>query len=126
MKKLLTLLAAVASINAFAEANVAPINPPLDLNHLECHCEKHGMILDIKNGESIQEMSKHCLINENKKDSAVKFFDDNSKRTVKCEVKDDKLVLKSCKVLKHNTMNYKHMSTQDMSGMNMSNASASK
>ena len=119
MKKIIYTLLATASLSAFAantESATATSNHQLDLNKLECHCEKHQMIFQLKDGESVAEMSKHCLVNENKKHSAIKFFDDNSRETVKCDVKDGKLVIKSCKAFKHTEKaNYKHSSKMSAS-----------
>lgn len=119
MKKLVYTLLATASLSAFAannESAVAATNNQLDLNKLECHCEKHQMIFQLKDGESVTEMSKHCLINENKKQSAIKFLDDNSHETVKCDIKDGKLVIKSCKAFKHTEKaKYKHSSKMSAS-----------
>ena len=59
------------------------------------------MIFEIKNGESIAEMGKHCMINEDRKNSMVKFFDDYSEQIVKCNVTDGKLILNSCQKFNH-------------------------
>lgn len=110
MKKTLLTLLSIASINSFAldaESKESNIN----IHKLECHCEKHQMIFEIKDDESISEMAKHCLINQNKTHSMVKFLDDNSKKTVKCDVKNGKLVLKSCETFSHvNQNNYSRSS----------------
>ena len=114
MKKLVLTLLTLTSISTFAattaSAPVAKQHNALDLNKLECHCEKHKMIFELKDGESMTEMSKHCMLNEDKKQTMVKFFDDNSQQTVKCQLKDNKLVLKSCQAIKHDRANYKRSS----------------
>lgn len=114
MKNLIFVLLTATSVCAFAastaSAPAAKQHNALDLNKLECHCEKHKMIFELKDGESMTEMSKHCMLNEDKKQTMVKFFDDNSQQTVKCQLKDNKLVLKSCQPIKHDQANYKRSS----------------
>lgn len=90
MKKILGVLLSGITVTSFA-ANA------VDVTKLECHCEKHHMIFAVTDGEKVSEMAKHCMLNEDKKNTMVKFFDDNSKQTVKCAVVDDKIQLKSCK-----------------------------
>ena len=103
MKKLILALLSVVSVSAFAASNSsAPLlSNKLDVNKLECHCEKHKMIFELKDNEPVAEMNKHCLLNEDKKHDMVKFFDDNSQQTVKCEVKGGKLVLYSRQAFSH-------------------------
>lgn len=119
MKKLILTLLTISSINAFAATTasspVAKEQQNLNVNKLECHCEKHKMIFELKDGESIAEMSKHCMINEDKKQTMVKFFDDNSQQTVKCQLHDNKLILKSCQAIKHDLNNYKKSSKMSAS-----------
>lgn len=119
MKKLILTLLTISSISTFAattaSAPVAKQQHNLDLNKLECHCEKHKMIFELKDGESMTEMSKHCMINEDKKQTMVKFFDDNSQQTVKCQLNDNKLILKSCQAIKHDHANYKRSSKMSAS-----------
>lgn len=119
MKKLILTLLTISSINAFAATTasspVAKEQQNLNVNKLECHCEKHKMIFELKDGESITEMSKHCMINEDKKQTMVKFFDDNSQQTVKCQLHDNKLILKSCQAIKHDLNNYKKSSKMSAS-----------
>lgn len=119
MKKLILTLLTISSINAFAATTasspVAKEQQNLNINKLECHCEKHKMIFELKDGESIAEMSKHCMINEDKKQTMVKFFDDNSQQTVKCQLHDNKLILKSCQAIKHDLNNYKKSSKMSAS-----------
>jgi nitrite reductase/ring-hydroxylating ferredoxin subunit len=113
MKKILALILTGCTLSAFA-ANIesaTTADNKLDTSKLECHCEKHGMIFDIKDGEKVSEMSKHCLINENKTQSMVKFLDENSNKQVKCKVNDGKLELNSCQEFNHtNKANYTHSS----------------
>lgn len=103
MKKITLSLLSILSINAFAATNSSDPLPKdrLDLTKMACYCEKHKMIFEIKNGESIAEMGKHCMINEDRKNSMVKFFDDYSEQIVKCNVTDEKLILNSCQKFNH-------------------------
>lgn len=118
MKKITLALLSVLSVSAFAASNSsAPtLSKKLDVNKLECHCEKHQMMFELKNNESVAEMSKHCMLNEDKKNDMVKFFDDNSQQTVKCAVKEGKLVLNSCQAFSHtNKAAYKKSSKMNAS-----------
>jgi len=101
MKKILSLLLLVGS--SFAV--------DLDINQLECHCEKHSIIMHVHDNDKVSEMSKHCMINEDKKNSTIKFFDDNSKSTVKCSVVGEKIELASCKEVKLDKHKLKRMSS---------------
>jgi hypothetical protein len=107
MKKIITCLLVTLSCGAFAVGSDASV-PALDTSKLECHCEKHKMIFELKDGESLSEMSKHCTMNIDKNNSMVKFMDDRSEQTVKCSVKNDKLEINTCKPFKHsNKSEYK-------------------
>lgn len=106
MKKILISLLSFASLSTFAVTTPQSSAPALDVNKLECHCEKHQMMFELKNGESLTEMSKHCTMNIDKKNSMVKFLDDNSGQTVKCSTKDGKLEINTCKTFKHNKSQY--------------------
>ncbi|MDD3266975.1 MAG: hypothetical protein PHC75_07350 [Burkholderiales bacterium] len=111
MKKLLLALLSALSIQSFANTIESGTVNNYNLNNLECHCEKHKMIFEIKDNESITEMKKHCLINESKTQNTVKFVDDNSGKQIKCDVKNDKLIIKSCKEFNHaDRANYKKSS----------------
>lgn len=100
MQKKLIPLFVMLSASAFAVTSTASA-PSLDVTKLECHCEKHKMIFELQNGEPLSEMSKHCTMNIDKKNSMVKFVDDRSEQTVKCSVKDGKLEINTCKPFKH-------------------------
>lgn len=100
MKKIVTSILLLSSINVFATTSEASA-PSFDVSKLACHCEKHKMIFELKDGESLTEMSKHCAINFDKKNSMVKFFDDHSEQTVKCSEQNGKLEINTCKPLKH-------------------------
>ena len=89
MKKIMLLMLSGLAATSFAATT-------LDVNNLECHCEKHQMIFKLQDGESITEMTKHCMLNQDKKHDMVKFYDDNSKQTVKCKVAKNKLDIQSC------------------------------
>lgn len=117
MKKLITSILLLSSISSFAAGSDAS-SPSLDVTKLECHCEKHKMIFELKNGEPISEMSKHCTMNIDKKNSMVKFLDDRSEQTVKCSVKDGKLEINTCKPFKHNKTEYKRSSMMSESQYN--------
>lgn len=121
MKKLTFTLLSILSINAFAAKNASEpaVNNKLDVAKLECYCEKHKMIFQIKDNESVGEISKHCMINEDKKNTMIKFFDDHSEQVVKCKVNDGKLILNSCQKFTHtNKDNYKKSSKLNASEYN--------
>lgn len=101
MKKILSTLL-ISSATLAAADN-------LDTSNIACHCDKHNMIFNLKDGEKISEMSKHCMINEDKAKSSVKLFDDNSKQTIKCNLKNGAVQLNSCAVFKPDTSSYKQM-----------------
>lgn len=105
MKKLTLTLLSFATFNVFAATTESAVQT-FDVNKLECHCEKHKMMFELKDGESLTEMSKHCTMNIDKKNSAVKFLDDNSGQLVKCNVANGKLEINTCKQFKHNKSDY--------------------
>lgn len=117
MKKILISTALICS------AYLSFANDTLDKDNLECHCEKHGMIFDVKDGTLITEMNKHCMINEDKKNSTVKFLDENSAKTIKCSVKNGKIETKSCSIIKTNLKSNTSMPKMNNTGKmdNMSN-----
>lgn len=118
MKKTLAILFSLSTLNTFAATTSASSAPSIDINKLECHCEKHKMIFELKDGESLSEMSKHCTMNIDKKNSMVKFLDDNSNQTVKCSVMNGKLEINTCKPLQHNKSQYTRSSNLSESQYN--------